>query len=127
MVLDDFGTGYSSINYLTSYPFDKLKIDKSFTQGVLARTDCAAVIACTLALAKGLGIVTTAEGVETEQQFEYMRQAGVDLVQGYLFGRPVPIAEFGVQTALTLEMLCRVVKPRGKQLLDTTSGSKLRA
>jgi len=127
MVLDDFGTGYSSINYLTSYPFDKLKIDKSFTQGVLDRTDCAAVIACTLALAQGLGIVTTAEGVETEQQFEYMRQAGVDLVQGYLFGRPVPIAEFGVQTALTLEMLCRVVKPRGKQLLDTTSGSKLRA
>ncbi len=127
MVLDDFGTGYSSINYLTSYPFDKLKIDKSFTQGVLARTDCAAVIACTLALAKGLGIVTTAEGVETEQQFDYMRKAGVDLVQGYLFGRPVPMAEFAAQAAMTLEMLCRFVEPPGTASLQTRSGSKRRA
>jgi diguanylate cyclase (GGDEF)-like protein len=93
IALDDFGTGYSSVSYLTIFPFDKIKIDKSFTQGVLNRRDCKAVVASTLALAQGLGTVTTAEGVETEEQLEYMRAAGVDLVQGYLFGRPVPIAQ----------------------------------
>jgi diguanylate cyclase (GGDEF)-like protein len=93
VALDDFGTGYSSVSYLTIFPFDKIKIDKSFTQGVLARRDYKAVIASTLALAQGLGTVTTAEGVETEEQLEYMRAAGVNLVQGYLFGRPVPLAQ----------------------------------
>ena len=93
MALDDFGTGYSSVNYLANFPFDKIKIDKSFTQGVLGRRDCKAVVASTLALAQGLGTVTTAEGVETEEQLEYLRAAGVDLVQGYLFGRPAPISQ----------------------------------
>ncbi|WP_424600887.1 bifunctional diguanylate cyclase/phosphodiesterase [Bradyrhizobium sp.] len=102
IALDDFGTGFSSINYLTVFPFDKIKIDKSFTQGALSRSDCRAVVASTLALAQGLGIVTTAEGVETEDQFKYMQAAGVDLAQGYLFGRPVPISEFGRQTAAML-------------------------
>jgi diguanylate cyclase (GGDEF)-like protein len=101
MALDDFGTGYSSVNYLANFPFDKIKIDKSFTQGVLTRRDCKAVVASTLALAQGLGTVTTAEGVETEEQFEYMRAAGVDLVQGYLFGRPVPIAQLDLNAALS--------------------------
>ena len=98
VALDDFGTGYSSVSYLTIYPFDKIKIDKSFTQGVLNRRDCKAVVASTLALAHGLGTVTTAEGVETEEQLEYMRAAGVDLVQGYLFGRPVPLAQLDLHT-----------------------------
>jgi diguanylate cyclase (GGDEF)-like protein len=93
MALDDFGTGYSSVNYLANFPFDKIKIDKSFTQGILNRRDCKAVVASTLALAQGLGTVTTAEGVETEDQLEYLRAAGVDLVQGYLFGRPLPISQ----------------------------------
>jgi diguanylate cyclase (GGDEF)-like protein/PAS domain S-box-containing protein len=101
MALDDFGTGYSSVNYLANFPFDKIKIDKSFTQGVLNRRDCKAVVASTLALAQGLGTVTTAEGVETEEQLEYMRAAGVDLVQGYLFGRPVPIAQLDLHATLT--------------------------
>jgi diguanylate cyclase (GGDEF)-like protein len=100
MALDDFGTGYSSVNYLANFPFDKIKIDKSFTQGVLSRRDCKAVVASTLALAQGLGTVTTAEGVETEEQLEYMRAAGVDLVQGYLFGRPVPIAQLDLSATL---------------------------
>jgi diguanylate cyclase (GGDEF)-like protein/PAS domain S-box-containing protein len=100
MALDDFGTGYSSVNYLANFPFDKIKIDKSFTQGVLSRRDCKAVVASTLALAQGLGTVTTAEGVETEEQLEYMRAAGVDLVQGYLFGRPVPIAHLDLNATL---------------------------
>jgi diguanylate cyclase (GGDEF)-like protein/PAS domain S-box-containing protein len=103
VALDDFGTGYSSVNYLTNFPFDKIKIDKSFTQGVLNRRDCKAVVASTLALAQGLGTVTTAEGVETEEQLEYMRAAGVDLVQGYLFGRPVPIAQLDLSTTPALK------------------------
>ena len=105
IALDDFGTGFSSINYLTIFPFDKIKIDKSFTKGILSRADCKAVVASTLALAQGLGIITTVEGVETEEQFDYMRAAGVELAQGYLFGRPVPIAEFGRDSAPMLTAL----------------------
>ena len=105
LALDDFGTGHSSINYLTIFPFDKIKIDKSFTQGVLKRRDYKAVVAATLALAQGLGTVTTAEGVETEEQFDYMREAGVDLVQGYLFGRPVPAHQLDLHGALPKEIV----------------------
>jgi diguanylate cyclase (GGDEF)-like protein/PAS domain S-box-containing protein len=127
LVLDDFGTGYSSINYLMNFPFDKIKIDKSFTQGILDRSEHGAMVASTLALSQGLGILTTAEGVETEQQFEYMRSAGVDQVQGYLFGRPVPISEFGPQAALTLDTLCRVAQSRKAAPLRKRGGSKMRA
>jgi len=105
IALDDFGTGFSSISYLTIFPFDKIKIDKSFTRDVLARDECKAVVASTLALAQGLGIVTTVEGVETEEQFEYMRAAGVELAQGYLFGRPVPVTDFGRSNADMLTAL----------------------
>jgi len=105
IALDDFGTGFSSINYLTIFPFDKIKIDKSFTKGILSRGDCKAVVASSLALAKGLGIITTVEGIETEEQLDYMRAAGVELAQGYLFGKPVPISEFGRQGAPMLTEL----------------------
>jgi len=91
--LDDFGTGYSSVTYLTNFPFDKIKIDRTFTRDVLRRRDYAAVVSSVLALAQGLGMVTTVEGIETEQQLEYMRHAGVNLAQGYLFSRPVPASE----------------------------------
>src|SRR5580704_2587388 len=93
LALDDFGTGYSSVTYLTTFPFDKIKIDRSFTHGVLERRDYAAVVSSVLALAKGLDKLTTVEGIETEEQFEYMRIAGVDLAQGYLFSRAVPASE----------------------------------
>jgi diguanylate cyclase (GGDEF)-like protein len=99
IALDDFGTGYSSVKYLSVFPFDKIKIDKSFTQGVINRRHCKAIVASTVALAQGLGTVTTAEGVETEEQFDYLRTAGVDLVQGYLFGRPVPIVQLDLHDA----------------------------
>ncbi|BAL75771.1 hypothetical protein S23_25580 [Bradyrhizobium cosmicum] len=93
LVLDDFGTGFSSASYLTNFPFDKIKIDKSFIQG-LPRRECAAVIASAVVLAKGLGISVTAEGIETESQFEDVRSMGIDFAQGYLFGRPVPYSQF---------------------------------
>ena len=92
IVLDDFGTGFSSLGYLTTFPVDKIKIDKSFTQGLLERADCAAVVASVLTLARGLDIATTAEGVETEEQLEMLRAAGVTQAQGFLFGRPGPVS-----------------------------------
>jgi EAL domain-containing protein (putative c-di-GMP-specific phosphodiesterase class I) len=102
IALDDFGTGYSSVTYLTSFPFDKIKIDRSFTQGALTRRDCAAVVSSVLALAQGLGIITTVEGIETEEQLKYMRDAGVDLAQGYLFGRAIPISQLDLNAATLL-------------------------
>ena len=89
IVLDDFGQGYSSLGYITRFPVDKIKIDKAFTQGLALRSECTAIVSSVLTLARGLDITTTAEGVETEEQFELLRLAGVDVVQGYLFGRPV--------------------------------------
>ena len=93
IVLDNCGTGYSSASYLTSFPFDKIKIDRPITQGAATRRDCSAVVASVLALARGLDIATAAKGVERSEQFDALAAAGVDFVQGYLFGRPVPNAE----------------------------------
>jgi len=90
IALDDFGTGYSSLSYLTMFPFDKIKIDQSFTRQSLERPDCAAIIAAVIGLGRSLGITTLAEGVETERQFAALRAAGVSQVQGYLLGRAVP-------------------------------------
>jgi diguanylate cyclase (GGDEF)-like protein len=94
IALDDFGIGYSSASSVTKFPFDRIKIDKSFTQGAAERQDCAAVIASVLALARGLDIAVTAEGVETERQFQMLRNSGVECAQGYLFGRPLPLQRF---------------------------------
>ncbi|MFO1109178.1 MAG: EAL domain-containing protein [Bradyrhizobium sp.] len=94
IVLDDFGTGYSSARYLTLYPFDKIKIDRSFVQGMATQRECSAIVASTLALARGLGIAVTAEGIETEDQLRELCQAGVDFAQGYLIGKPMALAEF---------------------------------
>jgi diguanylate cyclase (GGDEF)-like protein len=92
IVLDDFGTGYSSLSYLTMFPFDKIKIDKSFTQNLTRRTECAAIVSAVRALAYSLNITVVAEGVETEDQFELLRAAGINAVQGYLFAKPCPLA-----------------------------------
>ena len=100
VVLDDFGQGYSSLGYLTRFPVDKIKIDKAFTQGLSKRADCTAVIASVLTLARSLNIVTTAEGVETEEQFVLLQAAGVNFVQGFLFGRPVPASALDFARAI---------------------------
>ena len=93
IALDDFGTGYSSLSQLAMFPFDKIKIDKSFTQNLTKRSECAAIVSATLTLAQSLGIATTAEGVETIDQCRLLRLAGVTSLQGYLFKRPVPARE----------------------------------
>jgi diguanylate cyclase (GGDEF)-like protein/PAS domain S-box-containing protein len=91
-VLDDFGTGYSSLSHLTMFPFDKVKIDHALTQNLERRDDCAAMTSSIVALANGLGIKTVGEGVETRQQLELLRAAGVDFAQGYLIGHPCAAA-----------------------------------
>jgi diguanylate cyclase (GGDEF)-like protein len=92
VVLDDFGTGYSSLNYLMQFPFDKVKIDRSFISDIATRPDCAAVVCAITGLARSLRMLTTAEGVETVEQFSLLQAAGCSQVQGYLFGRPRPVS-----------------------------------
>lgn len=91
IALDDFGVGYSSLSYLTSFPFDKIKIDKSFIAKV-GRPETGAVITSIVQLAKTLKLSICAEGVETAAQFADVRDQGVELCQGYLFGKPAPLA-----------------------------------
>jgi diguanylate cyclase (GGDEF)-like protein/PAS domain S-box-containing protein len=93
IALDDFGTGYSSLSQLTMFPFDKIKIDKSFTQNLTKRSECAAIISAALTLAQNLDIATTAEGIETKEQYQLLRLAGVTSLQGYFFKRPCPVSE----------------------------------
>jgi len=92
IALDDFGTGYSSLSYLTMFPFDKIKIDKSFTLNMTRNPASAAIIAAVLSLGRSLGIATTAEGVETRQEFRSLYASGVNFVQGFFFGRPGPVS-----------------------------------
>ena len=91
--LDDFGTGYSSLSYLRSFPFDKIKIDRSFVEDVTSREDSMAIVRAVTGLGRSLGIATTAEGVETKGQLEVLRREGCTQAQGYLFSRPCPAAE----------------------------------
>ena len=91
LVLDDFGKGYSSFGYLSRAQFSKIKIDRSFVAGAAeGERDCSAIVRAILALARGLSVETTAEGVENEREAAVMRALGCDQLQGYLFGRPVP-------------------------------------
>ena len=91
--LDDFGTGYSSLSYLRSFPFDKIKIDRSFVQELATREDSMAIVRAVTGLGRSLGIVTTAEGVETKEQLELLRRDGCTQAQGYLFSQPRPASE----------------------------------
>ncbi|MET4294297.1 diguanylate cyclase (GGDEF)-like protein [Bradyrhizobium sp. LB8.2] len=91
LALDDFGTGYSSLSYLTAFPFDKIKIDKSFIRNLTHLPRSSAIISSIVTLARGLDMSVTAEGVETREEYERLKALGVNFAQGYLFGRPQPI------------------------------------
>jgi predicted signal transduction protein with EAL and GGDEF domain len=93
IALDDFGTGYSSLSYLRSFPLDKIKIDQSFIRGLSERADSLAIVQSITRLGTSLGMQTTAEGVETQEELDHVRAAGCTHGQGYYFGRPVPARE----------------------------------
>jgi diguanylate cyclase len=93
VALDDFGTGFSSLTYLRKLPFSRIKIDQSFIRDMLAQPDCAAIVKSVIGLAQDLRIGVVAEGVETADQLEYLRQTNCDEVQGYLVSRPVSAEE----------------------------------
>jgi diguanylate cyclase (GGDEF)-like protein/PAS domain S-box-containing protein len=106
--MDDFGTGYSSLSYLRSFPFDKIKIDRSFVSELASRDGSMAIIRAVTGLGKSLGISTTAEGVETDEQLALLRLEGCTEVQGYLFSPPRPADD--------VERMLATVRPRSVAL-----------
>lgn len=92
--VDDFGTGFSALSYLKSYPFDTLKIDKSFVRDVMTEKDDASLVKAIINMAHSLGLKVIAEGVEEEAQTHFLTQEGCDYAQGYFYSRPAPESEF---------------------------------
>jgi EAL domain-containing protein (putative c-di-GMP-specific phosphodiesterase class I) len=108
LALDDFGTGYSSLNYLKRFPVNMLKIDRSFVHDVTSNADSAAVTDAIIALAKSLQLKITAEGVETQEQLEYLKKRGCQEGQGFYFGIPAPpdrITEILKQNSLQIHQI----------------------
>jgi diguanylate cyclase (GGDEF)-like protein len=94
IAMDDFGTGYSSLSYLQSFPFDKIKIDRSFIAKVQSNHQSAAIVRAVIGLARGLEVPVVAEGVETREQLKFLTQEFCSEIQGYLIGKPSPIATY---------------------------------
>jgi len=95
IAMDDFGTGYSSLSYLQTFPFDRIKIDRSFVKGVADDVGSLNIVRAVSALARGIGMATTAEGVETQEQLEAVRAEGCTEMQGFLFSRALPARDIG--------------------------------
>jgi diguanylate cyclase (GGDEF)-like protein/PAS domain S-box-containing protein len=94
IAMDDFGTGYSSLSYLQSFPFDKLKIDRSFVSGIMENVQSSAIVRAVINLGRGLQLPVVAEGVETKDQLQFLSDEACDEIQGYFIGRPKPIYEY---------------------------------
>ncbi len=118
--MDDFGTGYSSLSYLRSFPFDKIKIDQTFVRDILHDSDALAIIKAVLDLGASMGVVTTAEGVETQAQLDALRGQGCAEIQGYFISRPAPAAEIarmlGVEPLASPAQAVTVLTPEAKGL-----------
>jgi len=92
--LDDFGTGYASLSYLKKFPFEQLKVDRSFVRDIMTDPDDAAIIRAIIAMGRSLRLSVVAEGVESQEQYAYLVEHGCTLFQGYMFGRPQALAKF---------------------------------
>jgi len=90
LAMDDFGTGYSSLSYLRNYPFNVLKIDKTFIDNIITVSSDRKLIKAAIAMAHGLNLKVVAEGVETQEQYDYLNKLDCDYAQGYLLGKPIP-------------------------------------
>jgi EAL domain-containing protein (putative c-di-GMP-specific phosphodiesterase class I) len=99
IALDDFGTGYSSLQYLQRFPFDKIKIDRSFVKELTGNRGSASIIKAVVGIAADRNMITTAEGVETEQQRDNVQMLGCTQMQGYLFSKPRPAQEIRAMLA----------------------------
>jgi diguanylate cyclase (GGDEF)-like protein len=95
IAMDDFGTGYSSLSYLQKFPFDKIKIDRAFVKDITLATSSLNIVRAVAAMAKGLGMATTAEGVETQEQHDLVKYEGCTEMQGFLFSKPLPANQIG--------------------------------
>jgi EAL domain-containing protein (putative c-di-GMP-specific phosphodiesterase class I) len=95
VALDDFGTGYSSLAYLRRFPFDVIKIDRSFIQGIGEHGEADPIVGSILALCRSLHLKVVAEGVETDTQLSLLRSQGCDILQGYLLGKPMAAEHIG--------------------------------
>ncbi|MCC7252454.1 MAG: EAL domain-containing protein [Hyphomicrobium sp.] len=94
VAMDDFGTGYSSLSTLRSFPFDRIKVDRSFIQDMVCNKDAAAIVDTIMGLGRAIGRLVVAEGVETAAQLELLQSQGCNEVQGYLIGKPLPIEHY---------------------------------
>ena len=117
LAMDDFGTGYSSLAYLSRFPFDRIKIDRAFVEGLLDDSGSALIVRATTEMARSLGLRTTAEGVETPLQSKMLQELGIEFGQGYLFSKPLPVEE------LPLLFLRGVVTPRAIEANGLNRGS----
>jgi EAL domain-containing protein (putative c-di-GMP-specific phosphodiesterase class I) len=111
--VDDFGTGYSNIDRLQMYPFTELKIDQSFTRNALREAFARACVETSVRLAKELGLKIVAEGVETQEMWNFLADLGIDEAQGFLMARPMPPAEFAKLLARGLPPLQQTLRAQG--------------
>jgi diguanylate cyclase (GGDEF)-like protein len=123
IVVDDFGTGFSSLSYLTRFPIDKIKIDRSFVQHIGQQGESVAIVTAIITLCRAMGLTVTAEGVETEDQKNFLSQTGCSEMQGYLFSRALPEEEIG-------DLIDRLANQLGnedrlKELRNSTKNSGL--
>jgi predicted signal transduction protein with EAL and GGDEF domain len=119
IALDDFGTGYSSLSFLRGFEFNKIKIDRSFVATMDTNEGSRKIVSSISKLAEQLGMVTTAEGVETEAQLDYIRSNGMTQAQGYLLGRPVSNDQLSFASYLPRERGMQAVK------VDPTQAGRL--
>ncbi|MBI5131736.1 MAG: EAL domain-containing protein [Rhodopseudomonas palustris] len=110
--MDDFGSGYSSLTYLQAFPFDKIKIDRAFIMNLGRNVQSAAIVRAVIGLGHGLGVSLVAEGVETQEQLDFLVDEGCDAVQGYLIGRPAPIDQYPCMVGLASRVSTAAVLAR---------------